>query len=94
MRGVGIEADPDALMLNELERLLKRFEEDEIEEAQFAKISLESPVLFLLAQHRSFRICQRKFFYPEQDCQSNRPITSLGRLTSERETSHGASKGG
>jgi hypothetical protein len=28
---------------------------------------LEAPILLLLAQHRSFRICRREFFCPIQD---------------------------
>jgi hypothetical protein len=42
--------------------LLKIFEDSEVIPDDFAEVSLESPVLLILAQHRSFRICRRKSF--------------------------------
>jgi hypothetical protein len=49
MRGMTTEADSKALMSDELEEMLKRFEENEIGEAQFSKVTFGSPVLLLLA---------------------------------------------
>jgi hypothetical protein len=51
-----------------LEALLKTFEEDEVLPDEFAEVSLDSPVLQILTQHRSFRICRTKFFYLEDNC--------------------------
>jgi hypothetical protein len=92
----GAEAEAEAAdgerMLEELEALLRSFEEDEIQEANFARVTMEEPVLLLLAQHRSFRICRRKLFCPVENCHSNKPITSVGRLTLHMQMIHGASK--
>jgi hypothetical protein len=49
----------------ELEALLRSFEDDEIKpEEQSTEVSLNEPVLLLLAQNRSFRICRREVQVP------------------------------
>jgi hypothetical protein len=78
--------------LVELEALLRRFEEEEIPPELFAPVQLDDPLLLLLAQHRSFRICRREFFCPDERCRSAREITSIGRLTNHMQLEHGASK--
>jgi hypothetical protein len=64
-----LEKADDDKKLEELEALLKTFEDDEILPCAFVEVSLESPVLLILAQHRSFRICRRKFFCLEEKYQ-------------------------
>jgi hypothetical protein len=55
-------------MVNDLEELMFDFEGDEIPSEKIGEVSLEDPVLLLLAQYRSFRICRNEFFFPESDC--------------------------
>jgi hypothetical protein len=66
-RDAELEKADDDKKLEELETLLKTFEDDEVLPRDFAEASLESPVLLILAQHRSFRICRRKFFCLEDN---------------------------
>jgi hypothetical protein len=84
--------DEERGMLADLEGLLKKFEEDEVPPEYFVKVTLEDPVLLLLPQHRSFRICRREFFCPEENCRSRKPIKTLGQLATHMQTIHGASK--
>jgi hypothetical protein len=55
-------------------------------------VKLEDPILLLLAQHRSFRICRKEFFCPIQECHPHKPILSLGRLAIHIQVLHGATK--
>jgi hypothetical protein len=48
--------------LVELNVLLASFEEEKIQPNDLAQVSLEEPMVLLLAQHGSFRICRRHFF--------------------------------
>jgi hypothetical protein len=57
--------------LERLENILERFKENEIPIEQCAEVTLQGPLLLLLAQHRSFRICRRKTFCPEENCGRN-----------------------
>jgi hypothetical protein len=79
-------------MVNDLEALLDEFKHEEIPPDRFAEVILEDPILLLLAQHRSFRICRSEFFCPEEGCRPNKPITSLGRLAIHLQTFHDATK--
>jgi hypothetical protein len=77
----------------ELETLLKEFEENEDgvnEQAEF--IFLERPILQLLAQSRSFRICRREVFCPDERCVQNKKFKSLGQLSNHMQAKHGATK--
>jgi hypothetical protein len=78
--------------LGELESLLRSFQEDEIEEEHFAQVSLQDPVLLLLAQHRSFRICRRELFCPVEKCRYAKPFTSVGQMANHIQSKHGATK--
>jgi hypothetical protein len=79
-------------MLEELETMLRSFEEDEIGEEHWVEVSLEDPVLLLLTQHRSFRICRCELFCPEEGCHPNKPIKTLGQLATHMQLVHGATK--
>jgi hypothetical protein len=77
----------------ELETRLKNFEEDEIGmEEQSEYLSIERPILQLLAQCGSFRICRREFFCPDESCIQTKKLKTLGRLMNHMQTKHGASK--
>jgi hypothetical protein len=77
----------------ELETLLKNFEEDEIGmEEKSEYLSLEKPILQLLAQSRSFRICRRELFCPDENCIQTKKLKTLGQLMNHTQTKHGASK--
>jgi hypothetical protein len=77
--------------LEELEALLKTFEDDEVLPCDFAEVSLESPVLLILAQHRSFRICRTKFFCLEENCREREKIKTLNKYVMHMQKCHGAS---
>jgi hypothetical protein len=63
------EGEEDHKFQEELETPLKNFEEHKIGmEEQSEYLSLERPILQLLAQSRSFRICRRELFCPEENC--------------------------
>jgi hypothetical protein len=89
-----VDADEDAenenrnRKLAELETLLSSFEKAEIPLDKLVEPSLEDPVLLLLAQHWSFRICRRDFFCPEENCRPKWPITTLGKLISHLKLVH------
>jgi hypothetical protein len=76
----------------ELEALLKIFEEDEVLPCDFAEVSLESPVLLILAQHRNFRICRTKFFCLEKNCREREKIKTLNKYVTHMQKCHGASQ--
>jgi hypothetical protein len=67
-RDAELEKVDDDKKLEELEALLNTIKEDEVLPNDFAEVSLESPVLLILAQYRSFRICRTKFFCLEENC--------------------------
>jgi hypothetical protein len=89
---ISMTEEDGAAMVEDLERLLERFERSEIPLENQVEAKLEDPILLLLAQHRSFRICRREFFCPIQECRPHKPITSLGRLAIHIQTFHGAAK--
>jgi hypothetical protein len=76
-----VEQEEADRFMEELETLLRSFEENEIQPEQFAQVSLQDPVLLLLAQHRSFRICRREIFCPIENCHPRKPLKTLGQLT-------------
>jgi hypothetical protein len=77
----------------ELETLLRSFEEHEVPpEEQIAEVSLEDPILLLLAQSRSFRICRRELFCPDESCHLTKRFNGLGQLTNRMQTKHGATR--
>jgi hypothetical protein len=77
----------------ELETLLKNFEEDKIGmEEQSEYLSLEKPILQLLPQGRSFRICRRELFCPDENCIQTMKLKTLGQLMNHMQIEHRASK--
>jgi hypothetical protein len=86
------EARADEMTRIEMEELVAIFQEADIDERDCTPVSLEDPILLLLAQHRSFRICRNTFFCPEEGCHPNREIKTLGRLAIHMQVIHGASK--
>jgi hypothetical protein len=89
---VGMTEAAKEAMTRDLELMLDDYERHEIPPTRFAEVTLDDPVLLLLAQHRSFRICRSHFFCPVEDCDPFKPITSLGRLAIHLQTFHGVSK--
>jgi hypothetical protein len=84
------EEEEESQRLEQLEELLTSFEQDEISIEECTQITLEDSLLRLLAQHRSFRICQRTIFCPEEKCRS-KPMRSLAALATHMHREHGAS---
>jgi hypothetical protein len=72
---VGMTEAAKEAMKMDLELMLDEFERYEIPPTRFAQVTLDDPILLLLAQHRSFRICRSDFFCPVQDCDPFKPIT-------------------
>jgi hypothetical protein len=62
----------------ELQTQQRRFKE-EVPREKRVEVKLEDPLLLLLAQHRSFPICRRKPFCPDEHCRSKK-IATFGRL--------------
>jgi hypothetical protein len=91
-RDAELEKVDDDKKLEELEALLKTFEEDEVLPDDFAEVSLESPVLLILAQHRSFRISRRKLFCLEENCREREKIKTLNKYVMHMQKCHGASQ--
>jgi hypothetical protein len=77
--------------LERLENLLERFKQHEIPIEQCVEVTLQDPLLLLLAQHRSFRICRRKLFCPEENCRP-RPMRTVGEMALHMQREHGASQ--
>jgi hypothetical protein len=88
------EGEEEAHMFQEeLETLLKNFKEHEIGiEKQSEYLFLERPILQLLAQSRSFRICRRELFCPDENCIQTKKLKTLGQLTNHTHTKRRASK--
>jgi hypothetical protein len=84
--------DEESAMIDNLEQLMETFEREEIPPERFTEAMLEDPILLLLAQHRSFRICRREFICLIQGYRPHKPITLLGRLASHIQPCHGATK--
>jgi hypothetical protein len=78
--------------MEELETLLRSFEENEVKADQFAQFSVQDPVLLLFAQHRGFRISRWEIFCPVENCHPKKPLRTLGKLTNHMQTVHGTSK--
>jgi hypothetical protein len=52
----------------------------------------DRPLLLLLAQHRSVRICRRQFFCPEQSCQAREEIRTVNKYTTHLKCHHGVTE--
>jgi hypothetical protein len=78
--------------LEKLESLLHEFAADEISPDQFAEVSLASPVLLLLAQHRSFKICRKELFCPEENFRLRKKIKTIGKLATHLVLEHGVAQ--
>jgi hypothetical protein len=75
-----------------LEGLLRSFEENEIPTGQFGEVTLQDPVLLVLAQHRSFRLCRKNIFCPIEGCPSTRKIGTVQKLMAHLQIEHGVAK--
>jgi hypothetical protein len=53
--------EEETVLKDDLANLLDTFERDEIPPERRADVKLNDPILMLLAQHRSFRICRNHF---------------------------------
>jgi hypothetical protein len=91
-RDAKLDKADDDKKLEELEALLKTFEDDEVLPRDFAEMSLESPVLLILAQHRNFRICRRRFFCLEENCREREKIKRLNKHVTHMQKCHGATQ--
>jgi hypothetical protein len=87
-REAELEQTDDDKKLEELETLLNTFEDDEVRSGVFAEGSLESPVLLILAQHRSFRICRRKFSCMEENCREQEKIKTPNKYVTHMQKCH------
>jgi hypothetical protein len=75
-----------------LEETLQSFRDEEIRPDDFAQVTLQDPLLLLLAQHRSFRICRKEIFCPAEDCPSTRKIGTIQKLTTHLQIEHNVQK--
>jgi hypothetical protein len=91
LRSEGDEEEEDTHISQQLEDLLGTFEENEIPIEQCSQVTLESPILLLLAQHRSFRICRRRIFCPEENCRS-KVMRNFAGLANHMQREHGATR--
>jgi hypothetical protein len=78
--------------LEELKTLLRKFAEHELAPELLTEITLDDPVLLLLAQFRSFRISRLELFSRGDDCESRRAIRTWGQLATHMQVMHDASK--
>jgi hypothetical protein len=85
-------SEDEVAIINNFKKLMKDFERDEIQPERFTEVTLDDPILLLLAQHRCFRICRSEFLCPVQDCRPHKLITSLGRLATHLQAFHNAIK--
>jgi hypothetical protein len=83
--------EEESQRLEQFEEQLTSFEQNEISTEECTQITLQNSLLRLLAQHRSFRICRRTIFRPEENCRSN-PIKGLAALANHMQKEHGGSK--
>jgi hypothetical protein len=67
--------------------LLERFKDNKIPIEQRAEVTLQDPLLLLLAQHRSFRICRRTLFCLEENCRS-RSMRTVGEMALHTQREH------
>jgi hypothetical protein len=73
-----------------LEALLGRFEEDEMDPDIMTQVTLEDPIVLLLAQHRSFRVCRSRIFCPDQHCKCTKKFATVGKLATHLVRDHQA----
>jgi 3-dehydroquinate dehydratase len=78
--------------LVELETLMREFERQELRPEQMTEITLEHPVLLLLAQHRCFRISRLELFCPEDNCRPRKAMKTWGQLATHMQEMHDASR--
>jgi hypothetical protein len=82
----------EANIAERLEHLLQAFEEDEIPAEMFEDVTLQHPLLLILAQHRSFRLCRKEIFCPVEGCPSTRRISTIQKLATHLQAEHGVAK--
>jgi hypothetical protein len=78
--------------LEELNTLLENFAREEIPPEHCADVEGDTPLLLLLVQHRSFRICRRLFFCPEEGCQAREEIRTVNKYTTHLKCHHGVTE--
>jgi hypothetical protein len=74
----------------ELEDMLLNFSGQELPETSRSEINLSDPIVALLSQSRSFRVCRREIFCPVEGCAHPREIRTIGKLALHLRRDHGA----
>jgi hypothetical protein len=85
------EDEEESQRSEQLEELLGSFEQNEISIEEWTEVTLEDSLSRLLGQHRSFKICRRPVFCPEEN-RTSKPIRNLAGLANHMQRGHGASK--
>jgi hypothetical protein len=75
-----------------LEELLQSFEDNEIPFEAVGEVTLEHPLLLILAQHRSFRLCRKEIFCPIDGCPTKKKIGTIQKLMTHLQVEHGVTK--
>jgi hypothetical protein len=70
-----------------LERFLGMMESHELRPEEVRPMTLGDPVLSILAQHKTYRICRTKMFCPVNDC--TKRIANVSRLMGHLRRDHG-----
>jgi hypothetical protein len=82
----------DADVANRLKEMLQSFQEEEIRPEDFAQVTLQDPLLVLLAQHRNFQICRKEIFCSAEDCPLMRKIGTIQKLATHLQIEHNVKK--
>jgi hypothetical protein len=70
--------------------MLLNFSGQELPETSRSEVNLSDPIVALLSQSRSFRICRRETFSPVEGCAHQREIRTIGKLALHVRRDHSA----
>jgi hypothetical protein len=92
LRAKEVEQEEGTKNLERFEELLLNFQETEVPIEPHVPPTLRDSVLFLMAQHRRFRLYKPSIFCPEEEFLSKKLIKAFGALAIHLQRDHGISK--